>query len=112
VSTATDGRLLYWDTKNLAAPVEEVVLMAGDDLVLGGCCMEYNPEVKEISEEQAWTGLLVNSHFFFSLTRSQFLALDSCVSLTFPSFFKKKTVVHSYTNILAAPFCCYAFLRP
>lgn len=47
VSTSTDGRLLYWDTKNLEKPVEEVVLLAGDDNVLGGCCMEYNPEVRE-----------------------------------------------------------------
>jgi len=35
----------YWDTKAMDKPVDEVVLVAGDDLVLGGSCMEYNPEV-------------------------------------------------------------------
>jgi len=44
VSTSTDGRLLYWDTKNLSAPVDEVVLNAGDDVILGGSSLEYNPE--------------------------------------------------------------------
>jgi dynein intermediate chain 2 len=44
VSTSTDGRLLYWDTKNLTAPVDEVVLTHTDDVVLGGSCLEYNPE--------------------------------------------------------------------
>jgi dynein intermediate chain 2 len=44
VSTSTDGKMLYWDTKNLNEPIEEVVLMAGDDVVLGGSALEYNPE--------------------------------------------------------------------
>jgi len=63
-------------------PVDEVVLMAGDDLVLGGSCMEYNPEVKhggakESVYEGAWC---YTSEFAFSC--APLLPEHSCVHLT------------------------------
>ena len=52
VSTSTDGRILWWDTKMLDnGPTEELVLEEHFDIdgqkvskVLGGTCLEYNAE--------------------------------------------------------------------
>lgn len=46
-SVSTDGRVLFWDTRNLAEPYEEMELMpksfaGGQDCLLGGCSLEYS----------------------------------------------------------------------
>jgi len=44
VSVSTDGRLLFWDTRKLSEPTDEVALSDGTGRVLGGCSLEYNIE--------------------------------------------------------------------
>jgi len=43
-SVSTDGRMLWWDTRKLSEPTDEVVLQDGAARVLGGTSMEYNIE--------------------------------------------------------------------
>ena len=46
-SVSTDGRLLWWDTRNLEAPTDSLQLPeadAGEGLTLGGSSLEYSPE--------------------------------------------------------------------
>jgi dynein intermediate chain 2 len=48
VSVSTDGRIIWWDTRHLKDPLDEVVLCtdakASNGQVLGGSSMEYNTE--------------------------------------------------------------------
>jgi len=44
VSVSTDGRMLFWDTRKLSEPTDEVSLSDGAGRVLGGSSMEYNVE--------------------------------------------------------------------
>lgn len=43
-SVSTDGRMLFWDTKKLSEPTDEVTLTDGTGRILGGSSMEYNVE--------------------------------------------------------------------
>lgn len=43
-SVSTDGRMLWWDTRKLSEPTDEVSLTDGNARVLGGTSMEYNIE--------------------------------------------------------------------
>jgi dynein intermediate chain 2 len=43
VSVSTDGRMLFWDTRKLSEPTDEVVLNDGAR-TLGGSALEYNIE--------------------------------------------------------------------
>jgi len=45
VSTATDGQVLWWDTRKLGEPLEQLLLedkAAGDGRLVGGVCLEYS----------------------------------------------------------------------
>lgn len=50
VSVSTDGRMLWWDFKKPGEPTDSLVLTDGipdgnrQEKVLGGTCLEYNPE--------------------------------------------------------------------
>jgi len=48
VSTSTDGRILWWDTRNLAAPTDSFMMEADLDgkgtKILGGTRLDYNSE--------------------------------------------------------------------
>ena len=43
-SVSTDGRMLWWDTRKLSEPTDEVTLQDGTARVLGGTSMDYNIE--------------------------------------------------------------------
>lgn len=43
-SVSTDGRMLWWDTRKLSEPTDEVSLTDANSRVLGGTSMEYNIE--------------------------------------------------------------------
>eukprot|EP00562_Extubocellulus_spinifer_P031720 CAMPEP_0178723246 /NCGR_PEP_ID=MMETSP0699-20121125/25442_1 /TAXON_ID=265572 /ORGANISM="Extubocellulus spinifer, Strain CCMP396" /LENGTH=590 /DNA_ID=CAMNT_0020374309 /DNA_START=76 /DNA_END=1848 /DNA_ORIENTATION=- len=47
-SVSTDGQLLWWDTRNLEAPTDAIILPKagedGRDLTLGGSSLEYNTD--------------------------------------------------------------------
>ncbi|KAF4676915.1 Dynein intermediate chain 2, axonemal, partial [Perkinsus chesapeaki] len=46
-TTSTDGRVLWWDVRNLSEPTDEVILTDGNrenPKQLGGCCLEWQQE--------------------------------------------------------------------
>ena len=55
VSIATDGQILFWDTRNLLKPIEEHLLtmpankVNGYEGVVGGTCMHYDTSYSVLS---------------------------------------------------------------
>ena len=43
-SVSTDGRMLWWDTRKLSEPTDEVTIQDGSARVLGGTAMDYSIE--------------------------------------------------------------------
>ena len=43
-SVSTDGRMLWWDTRKLSEPTDEVTIQDGSARVLGGTSMDYSIE--------------------------------------------------------------------
>eukprot|EP01029_Cantina_marsupialis_P028422 TRINITY_DN776149_c0_g1_i1.p1 TRINITY_DN776149_c0_g1~~TRINITY_DN776149_c0_g1_i1.p1 ORF type:complete len:575 (-),score=193.02 TRINITY_DN776149_c0_g1_i1:132-1856(-) len=43
-SVSTDGRMLFWDTRRLGEPTDELVLDNGNGVVYGGSSLAYNTE--------------------------------------------------------------------
>ena len=46
-SVSTDGRMMWWDTRNLSEPLDVLLLhneTNGGGVLMGGSCLEYNTE--------------------------------------------------------------------
>jgi dynein intermediate chain 2, axonemal len=44
VTTSVDGKVLWWDIRNLSAPTDELVLAVDNQTKLGGLCLEWMQE--------------------------------------------------------------------